>query len=198
MNDLKGNKYNRLTVIGYNHESRKYICKCDCGNIHEVNKYNLTHGLVKSCGCLFLEGNNKKHGCRHTRLYMVWKGMRCRCYTKTSSSFRNYGARGISICDEWNDYKKFKEWAETHGYQEGLQIDRIDVNGNYEPSNCRWVGVITNANNKRNNRYIEYNGIIKTMSEWAREYNIKPATLWARLNKGWSVEKALSQKVVET
>ena len=189
--DIIGNTYSRLEVIGYSAQNKKYITKCTCGKVHLVNKYNLVNGLVKSCGCLRLEGNNKQHGERYTRLYGVWKGMRCRCYTKSSISYKNYGARGIVICKEWDNFLTFKEWALNNGYKDGLTIDRIDVNGNYTPNNCRWVGIKENNNNRRSNRYITYKGSIKTMSQWANEYNIKPATLWARLNRGWDIEKAL-------
>jgi hypothetical protein len=97
------------------------------------------------------------------------------------------------MCDEWLDYQTFKRWALANGYKDNLTIDRIDVNGDYEPNNCRWVTNKENANNKRTNRYLEYQGQVKTMTEWAEEYHIKVGTLWARLNKGWTIEKALNK-----
>ena len=135
---------------------------------------------------------NIKHGDRYTRLYDIWRGIKSRCYTQSSTSYKNYGLRGVKMCDEWLDYQTFKRWALANGYKDNLTIDRIDVNGDYTPNNCRWVSYKENSNNKRNNRYIEYNGKIKTLTEWAEEYHIKVGTLWARLNKGWTIEKALN------
>lgn len=136
--------------------------------------------------------SNLKHGCRYTRLYDIWRGMRCRCKTKTSTSYKNYGARGITITKEWDSFINFKKWALDNGYNDTLTLDRINVYGNYEPNNCRWVTYKKQNINKRNNRYIEYQGQVKTLSEWAEEYNIKIGTLWARLNRGIDIERALT------
>lgn len=187
-----GEKYGRLTILENHHPKNEVLCLCECGNTKIARADNVFYGGTRSCGCLFNEGNNKKHGDKGKRLYIIWKGMRCRCYTKSSSTYNNYGGRGITICEEWSNYENFKQWALNNGYTDNLSIDRIDVNGNYEPSNCRWVSMKKQSNNKRNNRYLEYKGQVKTMQELAEENGIKPATIWARLNRGWDVEKALT------
>lgn len=187
-----GETKGRLTLFKYL-ENSKGLFICNCGNIKVINIYNVERGAVKSCGCYFKEHpSHTIHGGRGTRLYHIWKSIRERCNTPTSTIYKNYGGRGISICKQWDDFKVFREWALTHGYNDSLTIDRIDVNGNYEPNNCRWATYKKQANNKRNNRYIEYQGQVKTMTEWAELYNIKLATLWSRLNRGWSIEKALN------
>lgn len=192
-----GEKINRLKLIKYT-SNGKGIFLCECGTVKEISRYNVERGAVKSCGCLFKEHpNNTKHSGSRTRLYIIWKGIRQRCNNPNCKIYKNYGGRGIKICNEWNDYNNFKEWAINNGYKENLSIDRIDVNGNYTPENCRWTTSKVQANNKRNNRLLTLNGTTKTMSEWSEETGIKVATIWDRLNKGWSVEKTLSQKVVE-
>lgn len=121
--------------------------------------------------------------------------MKKRCYNLKYKRYNDYGGRGIKICNEWlNDFKVFYDWAMQNGYKDNLTIDRIDVNGNYEPSNCRWANIKTQANNKRNNRIIEYKGEFHTMSEWANIYNINYKLLHSRLKKGWNIEKALFTK----
>lgn len=192
-----GEKINRLKLIEYT-SNGKGIFLCECGTVKEISRYNVERGAVKSCGCLFKEHpNNTKHSGSGTRLYIIWKGIRQRCNNPNCKIFKNYGGRGIKLCDEWNDFNNFKEWAMINGYKDNLSIDRIDVNGNYTPDNCRWVTNKIQANNKRNNRLLTLNGTTKTMSEWSEETGIKVSTIWERLNKGWSVERALSQKVVE-
>ena len=190
-----GEKHNRLTLLEYR-EKGKGVFYCTCGNTKLININNVERGAVKSCGCLFREHpNHTKHGGRGTRLYNIWKTMRERCNTKTNKSYKYYGARGIKVCKEWDDFAIFKEWATTHGYEPTLTIDRIDVDGNYEPDNCRWATYKAQSRNKRNNRKLTFNGASKTMSEWSEITGIKVATIWARLHKGWSVEDALSKAV---
>lgn len=136
-----------------------------------------------------------KHGMSNTPLYRAWDSMKARCYRKTTAPYKRYGGRGIKVCDEWKyDFIAFKDWALANGYVEGLSLDRIDVNGNYEPSNCRWVSMKEQENNKRNNFRIEYNGKTHTMSEWSDIMGIPPMVLQHRFKRGWSVEKALTTK----
>jgi hypothetical protein len=138
-----------------------------------------------------------KHGKRHTRLYTTYANIKTRCYNTKNIRYKHYGARGITMCDEWlNDFQAFYDWAMANGYQEELTIDRIDVNGNYEPSNCRWVNWRGQQNNRGNNHLIEFNGQVHTMAEWARISEIPYQTLARRINTyGWSVERALTEKV---
>lgn len=122
-----------------------------------------------------------KHGKKGTKLYNTWLHMKTRCYNKNYNRYDDYGGRGITICDEWiNDFKAFYDWSMSNGYKDNLTIDRIDVNGNYEPDNCRWADRKTQANNRRNNVYLTYNGKTKTISQWSRELNIPENTIRSR------------------
>lgn len=131
-------------------------CKCDCGNATAVDVCQLVGGKTKSCGCMRKKGGNKTHGGRYDRLYKVFANMNNRCYNPSSADFKYYGGRGIEISDEWrHNYAAFKEWAVKNGYNENAQfgectIDRIDVNGNYEPTNCRWVSMAIQSKNRSN------------------------------------------------
>lgn len=193
--NLIGQKYNRLTVIARttNNASGKsrWICLCDCGNIKEkpVTRYDLTHGKVKTCGCLYKESNkyiNRKHGHTGERIHRIWCSMRQRCYNPQSQGFINYGGRGIGICDEWKDsFQAFYDWAMTNGYADNLTIDRKDVNDNYSPENCRWVDMKTQQNNRNNNRMVLYCGFEYTASELAEFLGVPYATLLWRMNNGW-------------
>lgn len=129
------------------------------------------------------------------RLYSIWHNMKSRCYYRKSEKYKDYGGRGIIVCDEWrNNFQAFYDWAMSHGYADDLTIDRKDVNGNYEPSNCRWVTQKEQHNNTRKNHYITYNGETKTAAEWARQYGIHRCVLNNRIRRGWNFEKAISVK----
>ena len=170
--DLTGRRFTRWTVIEKS-EPRKdknecyvgiWVCKCDCGTIKPVLQQSLLSGRSKSCGCLNKEiasSLNRKHGLtqKSGRLYGLWQSIKRRCYSEKCKDYTDYGGRGIKMCDEWkNDFKAFHDWAIANGYKEEktdkginiLTIDRIDVNGNYEPSNCRFVTNEVQAKNKRN------------------------------------------------
>ena len=159
----------------------------------------LRDGRIKSCGCEKAERCKKlkfKHGHKGTRLYNIWKGMNDRTNRKSSRNYINYGGRGISVCKEWQSFEVFYKWAMEHGYQDDLSIDRIDVNGNYCPENCRWANAKIQANNSRRNAKIEYKGQTLTLQQWAEKLRINKTTLWNRLNAlGWSVEEALETPV---
>ena len=160
--DLTGERFGRLTVIkrtGTRATHPLWLCKCDCGNYAEVTTSNLRSGSSISCGCYKVEmtkKTNTKHGKSNSRLYYIWKGMKRRCSSKRCKSYKYYGERGISVCEEWQDFKPFMDWAITNGYSENLTIDRIGVNGNYCPENCRWATWKEQANNRR--RISDLNG----------------------------------------
>lgn len=212
--DLVGKKFGRLLVIknlgittGKENKNsyHRFECLCDCGNTCTVIGRLLVSGNTRSCGCLSDEAKHasKKHGFSYDRLYKIYAGMLQRCYNSNKTEYSYYGARGIVVCDEWkNDFMSFKEWAYDNGYDPNLHwskctIDRIDVNGNYCPENCRWVNMKHQGNNRRNNKYIEYNGEIHTLSEWADIVGISSDTLYSRIGThGWTIEKALTTSLV--
>ena len=190
--NLTGNKFGRLTVIefhGMENGHGIWRCKCDCGNSTLSKGTLLKNGTIKSCGCYRTDMGkikNRTHGLSGYRPYYVWKDMLRRCYDNSRPEFPNYGGRGIRVCDEWKkSVESFCQWAKANGYEKGLTIDRKDNSGNYEPSNCTWVTMKVQANNKRNNSLICICGEIKTISEWAEVSGIKYETLWSRIGKGW-------------
>lgn len=222
-----GMKFGRLTVCqdyipGTHNLSRKYLCKCDCGQYTYVTLSNLKSGNTRSCGCLERELNKqriaqntikfqklnansklkkeksdnliiKTHGMSNSRIYGIWNKMRSRCNNKNDNKYYRYGARGITVCEEWNDFCNFYEWAISHGYLDTLSINRIDNDGNYCPENCNWATDKEQANNKSTNDFIEYNGEVKTLAQWACEYNVSPQTVRKRYKiLGWSFDKALN------
>ena len=170
---------------------------CDCGNRKVIEGYKLKTGHTKSCGCLVRENglNNKTHGMTNTRLYRIYAGIKDRCLNKSNERYSDYGGRGIEICEEWlSDFMSFYNWAIDNGYSEELSIDRIDVDGNYEPNNCRWATKLEQANNKRNNILITYNGITDTLPNWSRKTGISKSCLEYRHNHDWNIERMLTLK----
>ena len=134
------------------------------------------------------------HGMSKTRIYGIWHGIKARCYYPKNAGYSHYGGRGINVCDEWkNNFQAFYDWAMANGYNDNLSIDRIDVNGNYEPSNCRWLTIKEQQNNKTNNVIIEFNGEKLNLSQWAKKLNIPVHTLICRRNLGWDDERVLSE-----
>ena len=197
----EGQKFNKLTIMelvgtqlyinpkGRELNKKYYKCKCDCGNEVILYQGEIISGHTKSCGCLHV-----KHGLWKSRLYNIRRGMLKRCYLKTNKDYKNYGGRGIKICDEWkNDFKAFYDWAMNNGYKENLTLDRIDVNGNYEPSNCRWVTSQKQANNRTSNRLISYNGETHNITEWAKILNIPRYLIYQRIKANWSIEKIFGE-----
>ena len=203
--DLTGRQFGRLTVVkrGANKGNvTAWDCVCECGNKVCVAGTSLTRGITKSCGCYRAaqckdRPNAVKHGKKGTRPYVIWADMKQRCCDSKSVNFSNYGGRGITVCDEWlHDFKDFYDWAMSHGYRDDLTLDRIDVNGNYCPENCRWATKAEQDNNTRVNRRVTYNGETHTIAEWAEITGIKYATLWRRICVlKWDIEKALSTPV---
>ena len=134
----------------------------------------------------------KTHGMTNTRLYNIWSTMRQRCNNPNSAKYKNYGGRGVAICNEWSSFEEFMNWALLNGYSDNLTLDRINVNGNYEPMNCQWITNEKQQLNKRNNKLLTLNGKTFTLSEWSRITGMDHSTILKRLSIGWSVEEALS------
>lgn len=191
--DLSGLKFNYLTVISkeFNRAGKWYwLCKCDCGKKVVLSGSNIVSGHTKSCGC-YKRSVLVKHGKWGTRLYKTWDCMKSRCNNPKATQYTDYGGRGISVCKEWNQFENFRDWALSNGYCDGLTIDRIDVNGNYEPNNCKWATRKEQSNNMRTNRVYTLNGETKTLKQWCDLYSLKYHTILCRVLKGWPIEKAL-------
>lgn len=201
--DITGLKFNRLLVLKRVENNKNgqamYLCKCDCGKTIITRGNAVQGGHSKSCGCLQKERVSKtfyKHGDSFERLYQIWADMNSRCVNNHYKYWHRYGGRGIKVCDEWKDeYLPFKEWAISNGYKENLTLDRVNNNGNYEPSNCKWVTRKEQANNRYTNRFIEFNGEIKDMKQWSEAIGMGTKTLEYRLDHGWTVEDALTKPI---
>ncbi len=184
------NKIQHLTFIEDRGQDKNFnhlaLYHCVCGNEKVYPKKEVRNMRKTACGCMRFGDNNKwtqTHGLRNHPAYNCWKLMIKRCEDPNNSSYEDYGARGITVCTEWHDIKVFIEWVEANGYKHGLQLDRRENNGNYEPANCRFVTNKENGNNRRNNRYIEFNGIRQTVQQWADQIGISSSTLRARIDK---------------
>lgn len=198
--DLTGRRVGKLTVVSLSDRlygrQKIYECKCDCGNVVYVRACHITSGHTKSCGCLKSESMKKvatKHGRSRERLAQIWYGMRKRCSNNNCEQFKNYGGRGITVCDEWlHDFQAFYDWAMANGYEDHLTIDRIEVNGNYSPDNCRWITNKDQQNNRRTSHLLTYKGETRSLKDWSKIVGINYSTLKGRINVyGWSAEKAL-------
>ena len=206
--NIIGEKYNKLLVIEEAEpikNNRMVKCLCDCGNTSVINVSNLRANRIISCGCHKrnqIISRNTTHNQRHTKLYEVWKSIKQRCYNQNNASYHNYGARGITMCDEWlNSFEKFYEWSYSNGYstekqndeKHKLTIDRIDVNGNYEPSNCRWVDRKTQSNNTRTTKLITINNETHCLADWLKILNVNGFTYYYRIKNGMTPEQALTK-----
>ena len=197
--DLTGRTFGRLFVIK-RHEYRDaqknvlWECLCECGGTKMASTGSLVHGGVKSC-CRF---GTKTMDWQNNRLARIWYNMIKRCTNKRNVGYINYGARGISVCQEWGNFEAFKKWALDNGYNDTLTIDRVDGGGNYEPSNCRWATYTDQANNRRGNVTLSLNGETKTISQWAIEYKISPSRIRRRIVcLKWSEEKAITTPIIK-
>jgi hypothetical protein len=195
MKNIIGKKYNRLTVIEKS-KNYKYLCKCDCGNIKYYKGYDITHEIVKSCGCYHKEIVSKqstKHGLSKHPLYKTWHNMRSRCNNPNATKYELYGGKGIKVCNEWNSkFVCFYEWSINNGWEKGLTIERLDSNKNYEPNNCIWANYKTQNNNTTQNHSITFDGKTMNLNQWAEYLNISKKMLSERIRRGWTIKRALT------
>lgn len=199
LKDLTGQKFEKLTVIKRVENDKnnrvQYLCKCECGSIKIIRGSSLTSGNTKSCGCNF--GRKKTQSFYGTRLYRIWANIKSRCTNPKYIRFEDYGGRGINICDEWKEFNNFKDWSLKHNYSDALQIDRINNNGNYGPSNCHWVKPFENSRNKRNNLFFTYKDTTLCLKDWALKLNIDYILLYNRIViRKWSFEKAINTPIM--
>lgn len=204
INAYPGEKYGQLTILedlgSYIKDGCKtpvhYVrCICDCGNIvEEVSLTKLKSGHTKSCGCL-----SEKHGLSKDRLYKIRRAMIERCYYPPQPCYPDYGGRGIQICEEWlnkdNGFINFYNWAISNGYKDGLSIDRIDVNGDYEPSNCKWSTPKEQMRNRRNTIFLTYKGETRALGEWAEITGIYYDLLLRRYKSGWTADQIIETPI---
>lgn len=210
-----GDKINKLLITDKYYEAYKtktgsknrsiVVCKCDCGKEKIIRLQHLVNGHTKSCGCWNNEAAsqrmtkmNFKHGkadLKNNRLYRTYHSIKCRCYNKNYAQYKDYGGKGIVVCEKWNnDYLSFEKWALENGYQDNLTIDRKDNNGNYEPDNCKWSTMEEQQNNKNNNRIVTAFGESKTAAAWSRDSRcvVTYVAIIYRLSHGWSPEEAIT------
>lgn len=174
------------------HRMRSVLVRCGCGKEFKTLKNNIDRGHTRSCGCLKYKLPSY-HGMRGTPIYTSWDCIVQRTTNPKNAHYHNYGARGITICAEWRNFKTFYQWAIANGWAVGLEIDRRDNEGDYEPGNCRWVTPAQNNLNKRTNRLLTYNGQTKTIKEWSDLTGLRYKTIQGRLDiLGWDVEKILT------
>lgn len=206
MKDLSGMIFGRLKVLHLSYKKKShyyYACRCECGNIKVVRSDQLTRGIAKSCGCLQREiaestmaQTMRKHGMNKHPLIGVLNAIKQRCYNPKCKQYAYYGARGIGICNEWKtNCQAFIYWAIANGYKDGLTIDRIDVNSDYAPSNCRFVSMKDQNRNKRNNIMIVYKDKTKSLAEWCEVLGLNYFTIVRRLQRGWNVVKAFETPI---
>lgn len=203
-----GERFGRLVVVRESHRDNgvHWLCACDCGATRTARAGHLKAGL-KSCGCAQRDagrvqavrnkegGINRTHGLSHGPLHHAYDNMLKRCYRPGARRYERYGGRGIGVCQEWRgDRLAFYAWAQAHGWAEGLSLDRIDVDGDYSPDNCRWATAIEQANNTSRNRHITWAGETRTVAEWERVLDVPRAALAKRLFRGWSVERSMTQR----
>jgi hypothetical protein len=189
--NLTGKKFGKLTVIKKvepHNNNTTWLCECDCGNYAKASTGSLNSGDKKSCGCI----QGKKHGFSKHRIYAIWYGMINRCNNPKNHKYSSYGGRGIDVCEQWNEFENFKDWAFSNGYKGHLQIDRIDNDSGYSPSNCRWVTSAENSLNKRNSHFLTIGDKTMTIAEWGRLSGLTRSTISNRIIRGWKIEDILN------
>lgn len=182
--NLSGSKFGRLTVIGENGRSKQgsviWLCQCECGNQVSVNSSYLMTNTTRSCGCLKKEESINRfttHGKSRTRLYITWSGMNQRCYDQNCKSYKSYGAKGVTICDEWKSFSSFQKWAEQCGYNDKATIDRKDSSGNYCPENCQWLSFQDNREKHRDSIMLSHNGEVHPLKTWCDKLGLPVNTV---------------------
>lgn len=184
----------------------QYLCDCACGNkdILRTGENLRSSRSIHSCGCIkneLIRDANTKHGDSHrsnwNRLYRIWSLMKNRCNNQSTPAYKDYGLRGICVCDQWKTYENFRSWAYSNGYDDCLTIDRIDVNGNYCPENCRWIPMASQSGNRRYCHYVTIGNETHHLSEWGRIYHIRMATISARIKAGWDSVQAITTPVAK-
>lgn len=200
LKDYSGERFGRLTAVSLVErelEQNNHLWRflCDCGTVKDLRIKAVRSGNTSSCGCLAKEtitARNSTHGLSQAnrREYRSWKDMRGRCHNPNDSDFANYGERGIVIAPEWDDFAQFL--ADMGKRPDGMTLDRIDVNGDYTPANCRWASSQVQANNKRNNHSIEWDEQTQTLQAWCDQYQIDPSKARYRLSRGWPLERVFS------
>lgn len=203
-NNLKGKRFGRLIVIedvGRKNGHILWKCECDCGTIKNITAMSLASGKCNSCGCLQKEkaGNvNRTHGDSSTKLFMVWMDMRGRCNRSTHHAYKYYGEKGVSVYKEWDEsFICFKDWSITNGYRVGLSIDRIDVDGNYEPSNCRWITHKAQMNNTTRNHKIQIFGEVLNISQIKEKYDLSSFKIYKIIQNNSNYEKDLEKYILD-
>jgi hypothetical protein len=193
--DLKGKQFGRLKVkerAGVDKGGNAlWLCECICGKFTIVRSQHLRNNETQSCGCLSKQ-NALKYGESKTRIGMIWRAMINRCCSERNPNYKHYGGRGISVCDEWLNYYNFRDWSTSNGYEDNLTLERKNVNGNYEPNNCKWATMKEQENNRTNNHLITFNGETKTLQQWSEVTGISRETLRSRILRGWPSSKALA------
>lgn len=202
LDNILGKKYNNLTVVGREENSKngeaRWKCRCDCGQYTIVSGGNLKSGSVKSCGCLKHKKSwNSYIKEESRRLYSIWCGIKQRCYNEKSPSYKNYGGRGIELCDEWKNFSNFEKWSFENGYFDSATIERNDVNKNYCPENCSWILLGEQAKNRRTSYNIIYNGENLNLMDFCRKNNLDYKRVHNRIHKlGWDFAKAISTPTI--
>lgn len=186
-----GDMFGKLTVIDFSpnpHRGVKYKCQCECKSIRVFSKSALEKGNNQSCGCLL-----RVHGLAGSRIHNAWSNMKRRCNDPSNKSYANYGGRGISYDERWEQFENFYVDMKD-SYSDDLTLDRKDVDGNYTKDNCRWSDMVTQSNNRRTNHLVEYNDETLTIAEISRKYNVDRTLIAGRLHKGWDIERVLTEE----
>ena len=192
MDNLSGKKFGKWLVV-FQEPNRNghtaWLCRCECGNRSVVTTGDLRSGKSTQCKPCARMGN----GYRGTKIYRVWGDMMQRCRNPKNPRYARYGGRGIRVCKRWHVSSNFIEWALKNGYKEGLSLDRIDNDKGYRPENCRWSTMLEQGNNRNNNHLFVFDGVTKTVAQWAREYGICRSVLYRRIKLGWRGEVLFSK-----